>query len=121
MWFSVKDFLTLQIKIPVNTAWTNKSTLYVRLLDTGLADAPSRVLAEKTITDLLSKFKDNKVISLFLKMPPGIKEDDCTISIHIAINGNSQITPGDLINGQSYPLNILYKSRDLFIEMIRVN
>ena len=77
---------------------------YVRLLDVSAADAPSRIIAEQVLTDILRKAGSGQSIPFVLYGALPDERGSYAISVHVDMDGDGKISRGDFINMQSYPV-----------------
>jgi uncharacterized lipoprotein YbaY len=90
--------------------------IYVRLLNTSLADAPSNIVAEQVIDHLRN---DEKIA--FRLEPDSINErDSYTVSVLVDVDGDGKISKGDYISMQSYPVLTFGSPTEVTIEVKRV-
>jgi uncharacterized lipoprotein YbaY len=90
---------------------------YVRLLNTSLADAPSRVVAEQVIDQTARFLSKGEKVSFVLE-PNSIDERDTyTVSVLVDIDGDGKISRGDYISMQSYPVLTFGSPTEVTIEV----
>lgn len=77
---------------------------YVRLLDTSEADALSSKVAEQVLTDIASKANRGEALPFALDAEIKNERASYTISVLVDLNGDGEISSGDYINMQSYPV-----------------
>lgn len=94
--------------------------MYVRLLNTSLADAPSAVVAEQIIEHIASSLsKDEKVA--FRLEPNSIDERSTYIvSVLVDVDGDGKVSKGDYISMQSYPVLTYGSPTEVTIEVKKV-
>lgn len=80
------------------------ATAYIRLEDASQADAASRIIAEQVVQDISHETgsKDKLRISLHGQIPN--EKASYIVSVHIDVDGDGQISQGDYINMESYPV-----------------
>jgi uncharacterized lipoprotein YbaY len=76
----------------------------VRLLDTSLADAPARVVAQKVLTGLSGPALAAGRIPFALEGSPPDPRARYTVSAHVDMSGDGKISRGDYINRASIPV-----------------
>lgn len=77
------------------------ATVFVRLEDVSRADAASIVIAEQTIQNVSSS---DQPIRFRLSGEPLTERMSYTVSVHVDVDGDGQLTVGDYITMQSYPI-----------------
>ena len=77
---------------------------HVRLLDTSMADAPSRLVAETVLKDISQQANLGNPIPFVLNGDPPHERGSYTISVLVDLDGDGKASPGDFINTQSYPV-----------------
>lgn len=77
---------------------------YVRLLETGMADAPSQMIAEQGLTNISEQANSGQPIPF--KLLGNLKDErgSYTLSVLVDVDGDGKISKGDYINMQSYPV-----------------
>lgn len=80
------------------------ATIYVRLLDMSWADAPSKVIAEEVIPNISIKAIRPSSIPFSMRIPELDKSLMYTLSAYINVNGKEEITDGDYITMESFPV-----------------
>jgi hypothetical protein len=80
------------------------ATAYIRLEETSRADFASRIIAEQIIQNvsLHTGGKNKLKISLHGEIPD--KKATYIVSVHIDTDGDGQVSPGDYITVESYPV-----------------
>ena len=97
------------------------ATAYVRLLDTSAEDGRSSKIAEQILTRFAQKANRGEAVPFALK---GKIEDDrasYTISVHVDVDGDGAISPGDFINMQSYPVLTFGYPSHVSVEVKRID
>lgn len=80
------------------------ATVYVRLEDVSLADAPARVVAEQVISDL--SYEAGSQAKLEFRLDGEIPDERASYSVcvHVDLNGDEKVSRGDYISMESYPV-----------------
>ena len=78
--------------------------IYVRLLDTSLADAPAKVVAEQVLTDISKNANSGEPVSFTIDGKIENQQGSYSISVLIDVDGDGKRGKGDFINMQSYPV-----------------
>ena len=79
--------------------------VYVRLLDTSVADAPAQLITEKLLTDVWQKANAGEPIPFTLTAAKGDERRSYTIAVLVDVDGDRKTGRGDFINMQSYPVH----------------
>ncbi len=111
-----KPIVKGEIKFAAKPDLPASAKMYVRLLNTSLADAPSAVIAEQVIDHLN---KDERVT--FRLEPDSIDERDTyTVSVLVDLDGDGKVSKGDYISMQSYPVLTFGSPTEVTIEVKQV-
>ncbi len=80
------------------------ATVYVRLEDVSLADAPAKVVAEQVISDL--SYEAGSQAKLEFRLYGEIPDERASYSVfvHVDLNGDEKVSRGDYISMESYPV-----------------
>jgi uncharacterized lipoprotein YbaY len=97
------------------------ATAYVRLLDTSAADAPSSKVAEQVLTDIAKKANRGEAIPFAINVEIENERASYTISVHVDLAGDGEISPGDFINMQSYPVLTFGFPNRVSVQVQRIN
>ena len=81
-----------------------RAIAYVRLLDTSLADAPMRLIAEQVLRNIASQANAGQPLPFVLYGSPPNMRTHYSISVLIDLNEDGRISQGDWITTQSYPV-----------------
>jgi uncharacterized lipoprotein YbaY len=83
----------------------SEATVYVRLEDTSLADAPSRVVAEQVLTHVPTRVTTEGTVPFALYGQQPDPRVNYSVSVHVDTHGSGRtIRQGDYINTESYPV-----------------
>lgn len=80
------------------------ATVYVRLLDVSLADAPSKVIAEEVIHNVSIEVESLRSLPFSVRTSKLDKRAMYTLTAHVDASGKGAITPGDYITMESFPV-----------------
>ena len=77
---------------------------FVRLEQVSLADAPSKIVLERSINDVSYQARSGAKLhfALFGEMPN--ERDRYVVTVHVDVDGDGKVSQGDCINMQSYPV-----------------
>lgn len=75
------------------------ATVYVRLEDVSFADRPSAVIAEQVIPGV-----SRGPVAIDLRSAPLDPRGSYSVRVHVDVDGDGQITPGDYVSTESYPV-----------------
>jgi uncharacterized lipoprotein YbaY len=78
--------------------------IYVRLLDTSMADAPAKVIAEQVLTDISEKANSGEPVAFTIDGKIENQQSSYSISVLVDVDGDGKRSKGDFINMQSYPV-----------------
>lgn len=81
------------------------ATVYVQLLDVSLADAPSKVVAEEVIHDVSFDLDSPSAIPFSVRAPGLDRRGMYTVMVHVDVSGSGDITRGDYITMESFPVS----------------
>lgn len=79
-----------------------EATVYVRLEDVSLLDAPAKLVAEQVLRDV--ELGDGAPLAFILRGARPPHNARLNISVHVSLSGRSDIQRGDYITMQSYPI-----------------
>jgi hypothetical protein len=80
------------------------ATAYIRLEDTSQVDTASGIIAEKVIHNVSHEKGGNDKLPISLQGQISNERANYIISVHIDVDGDGQISYGDYINMESYPI-----------------
>lgn len=80
------------------------ATAYVRLEDVSRADAPSHVVAEQVIRQV--DYQPGQTVRLAFELHGPIPHEQFRyiVSVHVDVDGDGQLSRGDYITMESYPV-----------------
>jgi uncharacterized lipoprotein YbaY len=82
----------------------SEAIAYVRLEDTSLADAPSRVVSEQRLTRLQEQLTTAGTVPFNLHAPRPDPKSSYSVSVHVDLDRDGKVSRGDYINTESYPV-----------------
>jgi uncharacterized lipoprotein YbaY len=77
---------------------------YVRLLDTSMADAPARLVAETVLEGISDEATRGNPIPFAIYGDLESERASYSVSVLVDVDGDGKTSPGDFINMQSYPV-----------------
>lgn len=80
------------------------ATAYVRLEEVSRADAPSRIVAEQIIHPVNWRPGQSTMFTFALSGPAPDGHARYIVSVHLDLNGDGQVSRGDFITMESYPV-----------------
>jgi uncharacterized lipoprotein YbaY len=94
------------------------ATVYVRLEDVNRADAPSRIVAEQVLSG--GAFAEGKPLRFELRgvLPGG--SGSCRLRVHVDVDGDGQVSPGDYVSTESYPVTAWTAQADMQVRVQKV-
>jgi uncharacterized lipoprotein YbaY len=96
------------------------ATIYVRLEDVSLADAPSIRLAEQVIRDVTLRGPGRVTVPFSVQGSINDPNGQYVISVHVDLNGNGLVEPGDYITTESYPIPTPGETTRMLVTVRRV-
>lgn len=90
------------IAFPSGEVALHGATVFVRIEDVTLADTPSKVLAETVMRDVNHQ---GKSLPFSIQRPSTEPGATVNLSVHVSQDGGGQISKGDYLTMQSYPLD----------------
>jgi uncharacterized lipoprotein YbaY len=82
----------------------SEGTIYVRLEDVSLLDAPSKLISEQVIGKISYDPTINGTIKFALYGKVTNVQASYIVSVHVDVDNNGKISSGDFINMESYPV-----------------
>jgi hypothetical protein len=80
------------------------ATVYVRLEDVSRVDAPSTTVDEHVLTSVSHRQGDEDRLSVDLSAPAASGRESYGVRVHVDVDGDGQVSRGDLISVESYPV-----------------
>ena len=93
-----------EILLPPDAPSFSDADLIVKVQDTRESDAPARILARRIKTGIAYDATQAKVVHFSITMSDSVKASGGTVSVLLDLDGDGQITRGDYINMESYPI-----------------
>jgi uncharacterized lipoprotein YbaY len=97
-----------------------KATIYVRLLDTSMADAPAVLIAEQVLRGSVEEANRTGKVRFQLQGETISTSRQYTVGVLVDVDGDGRVGPGDFINTQSYPVLTAGYPREISIQVTRV-
>jgi len=94
------------------------SAVYIRVEDVSYSDAPAKVFAEEVLRDV--RISGREPLSFSLPVGDPSPTDEYSVSVHVDVDGDGKISPGDFISVQSYPVLTYGRSNQVTISVRRV-
>jgi uncharacterized lipoprotein YbaY len=99
----------------------SEAVIYVRLEDTSLADAPSRVVAEHVLTDVPARVTADGAIPFTLYVQQPDPRANYSVSVHVSMHGKGKtIRQGDYMNTESHPVLTFGYPANVLVRVQRV-
>lgn len=92
------------IRLPSHNPLPPSAVIYVHLLDTSLADAPAILISEQVIENAAAKVENDGKIKFALYGELHDFKANYTVSVHVDLDNDGQISQGDYVNVESYPV-----------------
>ena len=97
------------------------AVIKLTLRDTGLADAPSQVVAERVLEGAAREANERGRVRFELPVGAGDERGSYTLSVHVAPEaGADRFRKGDYINMQSYPVSAARPPQNLSVLVKRI-
>ncbi|NJM46636.1 MAG: hypothetical protein HC860_11060 [Alkalinema sp. RU_4_3] len=80
------------------------ATAYIRLEAANQTDAASSIIAEQVIPDVSHEAGDSQTLIIRLSGQIPNEKTSCIVTVHIDVDGDRQVSQGDYINMESYPV-----------------
>lgn len=84
---------------------TPNATVYVQIVEASLADAPSNVVAEEVILDFQIDMDNLAEIRFSILTSNLNRRANYDLIAHVDINGSGEITKGDYLTMESFPVS----------------
>jgi uncharacterized lipoprotein YbaY len=97
------------------------ASVYVRLLDVSRADAASSTIAEYRIARLPEGTKTSETISFEIEAEVPDPRASLILAAHLDMDGNEQVSVGDYITMESFPVSPKALSDKYTIKLRRVS
>ena len=99
-----KPLVSGEISFAETSKPVSKATVYVRLEDVSRLDAASRLISEAVLHDvsLPGGDKDRLKFDLYGEVPDA--KADYNVRVHVDVDGDGQVSRGDYITMESYPV-----------------
>lgn len=96
------------------------ATVRVQIEDVSLADAAAQILTEQVIHNI--SYTPDSAVEVPFALAAGRTDErrDYVVRVHVDLNGDGQIQPGDYISTESYPVLTYGRPRDLTVRVHRV-
>src|SRR4051812_26144601 len=96
------------------------ATVRVKLEDVSRADAPAQVLTEQLIHNVSYTPRSAAAVSFALAGVVLDERRDYVVRVHVDLDGDGQIQPGDYISVESYPVVTYGHPRRITVRVRRV-
>lgn len=80
------------------------ATAYIRLEDVSQADSASRIVAEQVTGDISHQQGEEEKVRVSLQSQSFNERASYIISVHVDVDGDGQVSKGDYINMESFPV-----------------
>jgi uncharacterized lipoprotein YbaY len=106
------------VTIDADLSGLRDARVYVRLEDTSRADASSRIVAEQTLSGAALIQGSPLRFELRGALPGG---SQCTLRVHVDVDGDGQVSPGDYVSTESYPVTPSTAQHDMQVRVHKVS
>ena len=90
------------ILLPQNISREKSRQVLIEVRDTSIADAPSTVVAQQSLKNVL--LAPGLAIPYSLEVPTEQSQRHLSLRVHVDLDGTGAVTPGDLLTVQAYPI-----------------
>jgi uncharacterized lipoprotein YbaY len=106
------------VTVDADPSGLRDARVYVRLEDMSRADASSRIVAEQILSG--ADFAQGAPLQFELRgaLPDG--SGQCNLRVHVDVDGDGQVSPGDYVSTESYPVTPSTAPQDLQVRVHRV-
>jgi uncharacterized lipoprotein YbaY len=115
-------FIVIQGEVHLADASSSipNATIYVRLVDVSLADAPSEVIAEEVLENVSIDSEHPTPITFSIRASNLDEDASYSLSVHVDLSGSGDISVGDYITMQSYPVSSTGSTGYLHVQVRQV-
>jgi putative lipoprotein len=106
------------VTIDADPSGLREAKVYVRLEDTSRADASSRIVAEQTLSGADLGAGTPLQFELRGALPDRVSQ--CNLRVHVDVDGDGQVSPGDYVSTESYPVTRSTAQQVLQVRVRRV-
>ncbi|MFN8593556.1 MAG: YbaY family lipoprotein [Thermomicrobiales bacterium] len=92
------------IEFPADLPASPPATIYARIEDVSLADAPSTVLASVTLTDVSVPPPPGEIVTFAITVGNYDPSRRYSVRVHVDRDGDGRISVGDLVSTSSHPV-----------------
>ncbi len=93
----------------------SEASVYIRILDVSMTDTPSKIIVEKTLSNITISKKDPQPLAFSIHCPTLDAQHQYVIDVHVDRDSDGEVSVGDLITMESYPITL--SSADLQIDV----
>ena len=93
------------------------ATVYVRLMDVTLADAPSTVVEEQIIPDVSIGVEAPVTVSFSIRPVRLDERAAYVLMVHVDVDGEGIVTPGDYVTMESFPVSPIGSSTPMTVRV----
>lgn len=101
---STEPLVTVEIEMAEIAQPFSGATAYVRLEEVTYADAPAHLVAENVIDNVSYTGSSNTIATSVLHGQPADSQAHYSVRVHLDLDGDRQISRGDYISTESYPV-----------------
>ena len=108
--------ITVELQFPPRMDAFHARMVLVKIVDISLADAPSILIAQQKLENILCATQSP--LLLHIDLPAALTPSNWIAQAHISRSGNEQYSAGDLITIQSYP--VLKETQQLALQLVTI-
>ena len=87
------------------TSPIRNATVYVRLVDMSLADAPSNVIAEEVIDNVSMEDQSQRAVPFSIRTSNLDERALYTLMVHVDVSGSGSVDLGDYVTMGTFPVS----------------
>jgi len=97
------------------------ATVYVRIEDVSLADAPARAVAESVLLKVEAGGQATNRLEFTIEAPSSEPRRRYVVRVHVDVDGDGQVGVGDYVSTASHPVSVGGSRTKLSIPVKRVS
>jgi putative lipoprotein len=95
----MSNILSGTIRLPADAPSAVAAIARIEVRDTSFADAPSTVVAQKSMRDVT--IRAGGIIPFTIEVPEVTSDRALSLRVHISLKGDESVRPGDLLTVES--------------------
>lgn len=115
-----KPLVTGEIRFTQPPRLPPNAKAYVRLLDTSMADAPARLVAQAVLEGIAGEANRGNSVPFAINGDLDNPHATYTVSVLVDVDGDGETSRGDFINMQSYPVLTFGSPTHVSVQVMQV-